>query len=105
MTYRIELAETAKADIREQARWLRAQVSPAAADRWLAGLSRAIQTLRTRPKRCPVAAEDEKFPEEIRELLYGKRKDRHKHRIVFTIRDDAVHVLYVRHSARDELEP
>jgi plasmid stabilization system protein ParE len=30
---------------------------------------------------------------------------RWKHRILFTIRDDAVHVLYVRHSARDELEP
>ncbi len=43
------------------------------------------------------------FPEEIRELLYGRHKQ-HKHRIIFTIRDDAVRVLSVRHSARDELE-
>jgi hypothetical protein len=37
-------------------------------------------------------------------LLYGRSK-RHKHRIIFTIREDTVHILYVRHSARDELEP
>jgi plasmid stabilization system protein ParE len=77
MKYRVELAETAKADIRAQARWLREQVSAAAADRWVAGLSRAIDTLQSRPTRCPIAAESEKFPDEIRELLYGERKDRH----------------------------
>ena len=103
MKYRIELAATAKADIRQQAQWLRDQASPAAAERWLAGLYKVIDTLQTRPQPCPVAAENGKFPEEIRALLHGRRK--HKHRIIFTLRDDAVHVLYVRHSARDELEP
>jgi plasmid stabilization system protein ParE len=68
MKYRIELAATAKADIRQQAQWLRDQASPAAAERWLAGLYKAIDTLQTRPQRCPVAAENDKFPEEIREL-------------------------------------
>jgi plasmid stabilization system protein ParE len=103
MKYRIELAATAKADIRQQAQWLREQASPAKADQWLAGLYKAIDTLQTRPLRCPVAAENDKFPEEIHELLHGRR--RHKHRIIFTIRTDTVYVLYVRHSARDELEP
>ena len=47
-----------------------------------------------------------RFPEEIRELLYGRSgKRRRRHRIIFTIRDDAVHILYVRHTARNELEP
>ena len=106
MTYRIELAKTTKADIRSQAQWLRENVSDAAALTWLAGLYKAIDTLKTRPLRCPVAAESDKFPEEIRELLYGKRgKRKHKHRIIFTIREDTVFVLYVRHTARDELEP
>jgi plasmid stabilization system protein ParE len=103
MKYRIELAATAKAHIRQQAQWLRDQASPAAAERWLAGLYKAIDTLQTRPQRCPVAAENDKFPEEIRELLHGRRK--HKLRIIFTLRDDTVYVLYVRHGARDELEP
>ena len=106
MTYRVELAATAKADIREQAQWIRENVSPAAATKWLDGLYKAIDTLQTGPLRCPVAAEGDKFPEEIRELLYGKGgKQKHKHRIIFTVREDAVYVLYVRHTARDELEP
>ncbi len=87
MKYRIELAATAKADIHGQAQWLRDEASPAAADKWLAGLNKkAIDTLQTRPSRCPVAAENDKFPEVIRELLYGRGgKRKHKHRIIFTV--------------------
>jgi plasmid stabilization system protein ParE len=106
MTYRIELAATAKADIRVQAQWLHENISPGAATKWLDGLYKAIGTLQTRPFRCPVAAESDKFPEEIHELLYGRRGKRiHKHRIIFTVREDTIFVLYVRHTARDELEP
>ena len=85
MTYRIELAATAKADIRGQAQWLRENVSPASAGKWLDGLYKAIDTLQARPLRCPVAAESDRFPDDIRELLYGRRgKWKHKHRIIFT---------------------
>ena len=64
------------------------RTSPTAAEKWLAGLYKAIDTLQTRPLRCPIAAESDKFREEIRELLYGKRgKRKHKHRIIFTIRE------------------
>jgi plasmid stabilization system protein ParE len=106
MKFRIELAATAKAAVRAQAQWLRKNLSPAAADKWLDGLYKAIDTLQIRPMRCPVAAESDKFPEEIHELLYGKRgKRRHKHRIIFTVPEDTVYVLYVRHTARDELKP
>jgi plasmid stabilization system protein ParE len=91
MKFRIELAATARADIHAQARWLRENVSPAAATKWLDGLYKAIDTLQNRPLRCPVAAESDSFPEEIHELPYGKRGRRiHKHRIVFTVREDAV---------------
>ncbi len=106
MTYRIELAATAKADIRSQAQWLREAVSPAAADKWLTGLHKAINSLQTRPLRCPLAAESDRFPKPIHELLYGRRGKRiHKHRILFTLGEDTVYVLYIRHTARDELEP
>jgi plasmid stabilization system protein ParE len=106
MKYGVELAATAKTDIHGQAQWLRDEASPAFADKWLTGLYKAIDTLQTRPLRCPVAAENDKFPVEIRELLYGRPgKRKHKHRIIFTIRHDTVYVLYVRHTARDELEP
>jgi plasmid stabilization system protein ParE len=106
MNYRVELAETAKMDIRRQSQWLRDESSSAAAEKWLTGLYKAIDTLKARPSRFPLAVENDKFPGEIRELLYGKRgKRQHKHRIIFTIRDDTVYVLYIRHTARDDLDP
>jgi plasmid stabilization system protein ParE len=104
MTYRIELAASALTDIRDATRWLRDEASPAAADKWLTGLFKAITSLEKQPLRCPLAAENDNFPQEIRELLYGRRK-KYKHRIVFEIIEDVVYVLYIRHTARDELEP
>ena len=62
-----------------------------------------METLPRRPSRCPRATESDKFPEELRELLYGKRNS--KYRIVFAIRNEDVVVLYVHHAARKELEP
>lgn len=53
MSYRLELAATAKADIRETTRWLQNQKSRAVADRWLAGLQRTMNSLTTHPRRCP----------------------------------------------------
>jgi plasmid stabilization system protein ParE len=101
MKYQIELAAAAKADISATTRWLRDRSSQSVADRWLKGIYRAINSLGTQPHRCPIAAESDKFPIEIRELLYGKRRNRY--RILFTIVGDIVYVTYVRHAARDEL--
>lgn len=103
MTYRVVIEPTAERGIREAVRWIARNASPAVAARWYNGLVKRARTLATFPRRCPVAAESDKFPEEIRELLYGKRQ--HRHRILFTIREDTVHVLYVHHGARDELQP
>ena len=74
MKYRIELAASAKADIREHAQWPRDHASRHIADPWPAGLYKTIDRLETRPTRCPSAAENHKFPEEIRELLHGRQK-------------------------------
>ena len=105
MTYRIELAETAKADILRQAQWLRENISPGAADKWLEGLYKAINTLHTRLLRCRSPRRARGSRKEMHELLYGKRgKRKHKHRIIYTVRENTVYVLYVRHTARDELE-
>jgi len=106
MIHRIIIEPTAEREIRSAVRWKTENASPAVAGRWYNGLIQKINTLRRRPTRCPLAAEDDKFPEEIRELLYGRGGKRsHKHRILFTIREDTAHILYVRHTARDELEP
>lgn len=103
MTYRVIIEPTAEIEIRQAVRWLAANRSHTVAVRWLGGIQTKIQTLRKLPLRCPLAAENDKFPEDIRELLFGKAKNRY--RIIFTVRNDAVHVLYVRHGAQDELQP
>ncbi|HWE39138.1 MAG TPA: type II toxin-antitoxin system RelE/ParE family toxin [Isosphaeraceae bacterium] len=103
MTYRVVIEPTAERGIREAVRWIAQNASPAVAARWHNGLVKKANTLKAHPRRCPFAAESDKFPEEIRELLYGKRH--HRYRVLFTIREETVHILYVHHGARDELEP
>ena len=104
MNYRVAISANARADIHEVTRWLEKERSAALAESWLEGLYRALKALETHPERCPLAMENDKFAFEIRELLHGRSK-RGKYRIVFEIIDDTVYILYVRHSARDEIEP
>lgn len=103
MSYRIIVEPSAEREIRSALRWIIENQSRSRAGTWYHGLLKKVATLKTNPGRCPLAAENDKFDDEIRELAYGPR--RNQHRIIFTIRDDAVHILYVHHSARDELEP
>lgn len=106
MTYRVVIEPTAAREIRSALLWKTEHASPTAAARWYNGLVARIETLRRHPTRCPLAAESDRFPEEIRELLHGRGGERtHRYRILFTIREETVHVLYIRHTARDELEP
>jgi plasmid stabilization system protein ParE len=103
MTYRITIEATAEREIRAIVRWKTQNASPTVAARWYNGLLKRVGTLRTHPTRCPITAENDKFPIEIRELLYGRR--RNVFRIIFTIRDDTVSILFVHHGAQQELEP
>ncbi len=103
MTYRLRVTARAVGDADEAYAWIAEHLSPTQAERWYQGLFKQMETLTRQPSRCPLAAENRKFPFEIRELLYGKRKN--KYRIIFTARNDDVVVLYVHHGARTELEP
>jgi hypothetical protein len=51
------------------------------------------------PRRCPIAPENDDFDVEVRQLLYGE------FRVLFTVEDDVVRVLHVRHGARRFLTP
>jgi len=62
------------------------------------GLMNAIASLQEKPRRCSLATESEVFSEEVRQLLYGK--SRNKYRVLFTIREDIVYVLFVRHTSQ-----
>ncbi len=103
--YRIEISARAQADADAAYAWMAETISPAFAESWYQGLFKQIETLAQHPLRCPLAAETDRFPEEIRELIHGKRRHHHKYRILFTVNQDVVVILFVHHSARKELEP
>lgn len=102
MTYRVVTLPSAERDIEQAANWI-AQDSPRGARIWIEGLERAISFLSALPERCPLAPEAGAFEEEIRQLLYGRRRSRY--RVLFRIRGNTVEILHVRHAARRPLEP
>jgi len=77
-----------------------------AAVRWYNRLLEVIFSLDTFPERAPLAPESKSLKREIREVFHGRRQ--HKYRILFTLLNNEVHVLHVRHGARlawGEIEP
>ena len=90
----LSIAET---QIEKAYQWYRER-NPEFADRWFRGLMNAIATLQEKPHRCALAIEHEVFPGELRQLLHGK--SRNIYRILFTIRANRVHILYLRHAAQ-----
>ncbi len=100
MKYCVIIQPPAAAEMDEAYLWI-AERAPASATKWLNGLEVAIQSLEDFPKRCPLAEESKAFEAEIRQLIYGERVG--AYRILFTIVEDAVHVLHVRHGRRKRL--
>jgi len=74
------------------------------ASRWYNGIRAAIASLDRFPERCALAAENDQFPYELRELYFGLGS-RPTHRVVFTVAKQHVVVLAVRHTAQGRLEP
>lgn len=100
MKYRVLIEPPARDNIDEACRWI-AERNPSAAIKWFNGLEAAIQTLEDFPQRFPMAEESKAFDVEIRQLVYGQRVG--AYRVLFTIAEDAVHVLHVRHGRRRRL--
>jgi toxin ParE1/3/4 len=100
--YRVIIQPPAAADMDEAYEWILGHV-PASAVNWFNGIEAAIQTLENFPQRCPLAEESRAFDLEIRQLVYGKRVG--AYRVLFTIVQDAVHILHVRHGRRRRLRP
>jgi plasmid stabilization system protein ParE len=98
MKYKVIVQPDAERDIEEAYAWLAGQSASAAA-RWLEALEKLVESLETFPERCALAPESEAFEAEIRQLLHGV------YRILFTVTDQKVHVLHVRHGARRALTP
>jgi plasmid stabilization system protein ParE len=101
MTYRVVVQPRAEREIRIAAHWVFTESSRATALRWVRTIRAKIKTLEKNPQRCPVDPDSEVYCEEVRVLLAGKRPG--IYRVLFAIRADEVHILTVRHSARQTL--
>lgn len=87
----------AQQDIAEGRLWI-AKRDPEAADRWFYDIYDTIGSLEIFPERCPLAPESKTLMAEIREIFHGRRQN--KYRILFTVSENKVHVLHIRHGAR-----
>ena len=100
MAFQVNFRPQALADIEGAVTWL-ARTNPEAAARWRTGLFRIVENLETNPNRYAEAEESVDLGSGLRELLYGRR--RNIYRILFTIEEQTVNILRVRHAAQDRL--
>jgi plasmid stabilization system protein ParE len=98
MAFRVRTTARAKRDLDAILGWLLSEQAGEAGLRWFQGLREGVASLSEAPRRCMLAPEDEAFPFEVRQLLYGNRP--HVYRILFTIDGDSVTVLHIRHGRR-----
>lgn len=98
--YRVIIQPEAQQAIEKAYLWL-SRYSQRNARSWIEGLYRAILSLERMPSRCSLAPETNFFEREIRQLVYGK--GRTTYRVLFTIVDDTVQVLFVRHASQKPL--
>ena len=100
MKHRVFVQPAAAAEI-ERAYLRISEEAPETATRWYNSLYDAILSLGSNPSRCSLCQENDAFEHEIRQLLYGRKGRRY--RILFTLRDEVVHVLHFRHWAQRPL--
>jgi plasmid stabilization system protein ParE len=89
--YDVVFEESAQIDVHESYEWGCRLWGKQEAQRWVRQLRTAVsQQLAILPKGFSLAAEDDEFPDEIRQMVVGR------YRVLFTIKGRKVHVLHVR---------
>src|SRR5262245_19421691 len=102
MSFQVIFRPRARSDIAATLTWL-ARTSRARSARWRAGLFRIVENLESDPNRYDEAAEATDLGVDLRQLLYGRR--RNVYRILFLIEGDTVNILRVRHAVQDWVGP
>jgi len=98
MTFGVEFTAQAAQDAEDILSWLISQHAGELGLQWFIALEDAIASLAAFPKRCPLAPENSCFPFEVRHLFYGRKP--HAYRVLFTIEENTVYVLHIRHGRR-----
>jgi len=102
MTFHVETTAEAEQDGEAILDWLLSEHAGDTGLRWFLAMQEAIASLAEFPERCPLAPESAVFPFEVRHLLYGHSP--HVYRILFTIENETVHILHIRHGRRRPLK-
>lgn len=96
--YEILFAPTAYEDLDEILNWL-SREAPQKVAEWYAAIEASIQSLSHLPERCPFAPENGFWGgSELRQLLFQNYPS--KYRIIFTVAENRVLILNIRHGAR-----
>ena len=101
MSFEVAYTANARRELEDTYLWIKER-APISAIRWREDLITRVEALADNPHRHSLAPESKKFPCEIRQLLFRKRRS--QFRILFTITDQRVVILYVRHNSRRPLD-
>jgi plasmid stabilization system protein ParE len=103
LVYEVRLAEPAEIEI-EAAYPGRMRFGQSVADRWYAGLARALESLSQLPHRHLRAPESDMMGGEVRQMIYGRGRGAYRvlHRVFEPEEGTSgvVRILHVRHVAR-----
>lgn len=102
MKYRVVVTLRAEQDSDEGYLWWARHRSTEQASRWFRSFLRVLDRLESNPERFASAPESGRGGILLQEAYFGVGR-RKTHRVVFTIREDRVYVLAVRHLARGDL--
>jgi hypothetical protein len=105
MRYRLKITDEAAELLLSNARWY-AEKSQSIdiALAWYDGFLAELDTLESNPFRWPLAAENDHFDFDLRELHFGSGR-RLTHQALYRIVGQTVEVLSIRHLAQRPLEP
>ena len=101
---RVNFAAFADANLDQAYLWWANNRSPEQAGLWYRAISKRMRALATTAQRYALARENYRFPFEVRQMMFGVGR-RPTHRVLFTIRDDDVYVIAVRHVSQRLLKP
>ncbi len=102
MKCKLIIQPSALAELEEAYRWI-AERTPTRAAGWFNHFVEVLKSLETNPERCEMAPESKFIGVKIRQLLYGRRGG--IYRALYTIRGRQVHILHIRHAARNYMTP
>ena len=104
----VKTSAPALLDTRNIYEWLREGSKESAADEWIRALTKAKDSLKEFPNRCPIAPESRPFLIEIRQFLFGMGK--RQWRIIFGVSvdeisgEDVVRIYRIRDSRQKTLD-